>query len=153
MLLATLCYVKRDGFTLMVYRNKKANDIHQGKWNGLGGKFEAVETPEECVIREVLEESGLSIRDPKLCGLLMFPKFKGNDWYVFVFTAEHFTGELIDDSPEGKLEWIPAEKMHELNLWESDHIFMPWIDEGKFFSAKFEYEGDEMRGYNVIFHS
>ena len=79
MLLATLCYVKRDGYTLMVYRNKKADDIHQGKWNGLGGKFEAGESPEECVRREILEESGLSIHNPKLCGLLMFPKFKGND--------------------------------------------------------------------------
>ena len=61
----------------MVYRNKKANDIHEGKWNGLGGKFEVGETPEECVIREVLEESGLSIQNPKFCGLLMFPQFKG----------------------------------------------------------------------------
>ncbi len=133
----------------MVYRNKKANDIHEGKWNGLGGKFEAGETPEECVIREIYEESGLSIRDPKLCGLLTFPKFKGNDWYVFVFTANEFNGKLID-SPEGKLEWIPDEKI--LDLWESDHIFIPWIREGKFFSAKFVYEGDEMREYEVTFH-
>ena len=85
------------------HRNKKVNDIHEGKWNGLGGKFEAGETPEECVIREVHEESGLSIRNPKLCGLLLFPKFKGNDRYVFVFTASDFSGELID-SPEGRLE-------------------------------------------------
>ena len=80
----------------MVHRNKKVNDIQECKWNGLGGKFEPGETPEECVIREVLEESGLLIRNPKLCGLLMFPKFKGNDWYVFVFTATEFTGELIE---------------------------------------------------------
>ena len=151
MLLATLCYVKQDGHTLMIYRNRKANDIHEGKWNGLGGKFEAGETPEECVIREVCEESGLLIRNPRLCGLLMFPGFKGNNWYVFVFTANDFTGELID-SPEGSLEWIPDEKILDLNLWESDHIFMPWIQEGKFFSAKFEYEEDEMRGHNVVFH-
>jgi 8-oxo-dGTP diphosphatase len=152
MILATLCYVKRDGCTLMVYRNKKPKDIHAGKWNGLGGKFEAGETPEECVIREIHEESGLSIYNPKLCGLLMFPNFKGNDWYVFVFTAAEFSGELID-SPEGKLEWISDDKIRDLNLWESDHIFMPWIDEGKFFSAKFEYEGDKMRGYDVVFHN
>ena len=151
MLLATLCYVKQDGHTLIIYRNRKANDIHEGKWNGLGGKFEAGETPEECVIREVCEESGLLIRNPRLCGLLMFPGFKGNNWYVFVFTANDFTGELID-SPEGSLEWIPDEKILDLNLWESDHIFMPWIQEGKFFSAKFEYEEDEMRGHNVVFH-
>ena len=151
MLLATLCYVKRDGCTLMVYRNRKSNDIHEGKWNGLGGKFEASETPEECVVREVYEESGLSIRSPKLCGLLMFPKFKGQDWYVFVFTATEFSGDLID-SPEGKLEWIRDEDMLGLNLWASDHIFMQWIQEDKFFSAKFEYDGDKMLGYDVVFH-
>jgi 8-oxo-dGTP diphosphatase len=151
MILATLCYVKHNGSTLMVHRNRKANDIHEGKWNGLGGKFEAGETPEECVIREVYEESGLSIRSPKLCGLLMFPHFKGNDWYVFVFTATEFTGELTD-SPEGTLEWIPDERVLHLALWESDHIFMPWIHEGKFFSAKFVYEGDQMCEYDVAFH-
>ena len=152
MILATLCYIKHNGCTLMVHRNKKANDIHEGKWNGLGGKFEPGETPEECIIREVYEESGLILYSPKLCGLLMFPNFKGNDWYVFTFTAYDFTGELID-SPEGRLEWIPDEKILDLNLWESDHIFMPWIREGKFFSAKFDYEGDTMRGYDVVFHS
>jgi 8-oxo-dGTP diphosphatase len=151
MILATLCYVKRDGSTLMVHRNKKANDIHAGKWNGLGGKFEAGETPEECVIREVREESGLSIRSPKLCGLLIFPKFRGNDWYVFVFTANEFSGDLTD-SPEGRLEWIPDPEVTSLNLWESDHIFMPWIREGKLFSARFDYQGDKMMGYKVTFH-
>lgn len=95
--------------------NKKVNDIHEGKWNGLGGKFEAGETPEECVIRAVLAESGLCIQNPKLCGLLVFPKFKGNDWYVFVFTTSEFSGELID-SPEGKLEWIPDEIVQPLWL-------------------------------------
>ena len=152
MLLATLCYVKRHGCTLMVHRNRKPNDIHEGKWNGLGGKFEAGETPEECVIREILEESGLSIQDPKLCGLLMFPKFKGNDWYVFVFTATEFSGELID-SPEGTLAWIKDEELTGLKLWESDHIFLPWIQNGEFFSAKFEYEGDRMMKYEVTFHT
>jgi 8-oxo-dGTP diphosphatase len=135
----------------LVQSNKKINDIHEGKWNGLGGKFEAGETPEECVIREVLEESGLSIQNPKYCGLLVFTNFKGNDWYVFVFTAMEFSGELID-SPEGKLEWIPDDKLLDLNLWESDHIFFPWIDDGKFFSAKFEYEGDQMRRYHAVFY-
>jgi 8-oxo-dGTP diphosphatase len=151
MLLATLCYLKLNGHTLMVHRNRKVNDIHEGKWNGLGGKFEPGETPEECVFREVYEESGLSIRSPKLCGLLMFPKFKGNDWYVFAFTSSDFTGELID-SPEGKLEWIPDEKVLELTLWESDHIFMPWIKSGKFFSAKFIYEGEKLKGHEVVFY-
>jgi 8-oxo-dGTP diphosphatase len=150
-ILATLCYVKQNGYTLMVYRNRKPNDIHKGKWNGLGGKFEAGETPEECVIREVLEESGLSIQNPKLCGLIMFPNFMGNDWYVFVFIATEFSGDLID-SPEGQLEWIENNKLTGLNLWESDHIFFPWIEKGKFFSAKFLYEGNKLLGHEVVFH-
>jgi len=152
MILATLCYVKHNGKTLMVYRNKKPNDIHEGKWNGLGGKFEAGETPEECIRREVQEEAGLIIQNPRLHGLLMFPMFKGNDWYVFVFTATEFDGEMIESSPEGKLEWIDDNKLTSLNLWESDHIFLPWIEKEEFFSARFEYEGNKMCGYDVNFH-
>lgn len=151
MLLATLCYLHHNGHTLMLHRVKKQNDIHAGKWNGLGGKFESGETPEECVIREVKEESGLEIRNPKLVGLLMFPQFKGADWYVFVFTAHEFEGELIESS-EGHLQWIPDAQVESLPLWESDHVFMPWIREGKFFSAKFMYEGEEMKNYEVVFH-
>lgn len=151
MILATLCYIKHNRHTLMVYRNKKPNDIHEGKWNGLGGKFEPGESPEECVKREVWEESGLQIHNPKLHGLLMFPNFKENDWYVFVFTAREFEGELID-SPEGKLEWIPDEKLAALNLWASDRVFFPWLDSEGFFSAKFLYAGDQMKRYEVSFH-
>jgi len=150
MILATLCYLKNNDKTLMVYRNKKPNDIHQGKWNGLGGKFEAGESPEECVIREVREESGF-LSNPKLHGLLMFPKFKGDNWYVFVFTAHKFTGEIID-SPEGRLEWIPDDKLTSLNLWESDQIFFPWLEGESFFSAKFVYVDDQMQNYEVTFH-
>jgi 8-oxo-dGTP diphosphatase len=152
MILATLCYIKHNGRTLMVHRNKKPNDIHEGKWNGLGGKFEPGESPEECVIREVLEESGLEIQKPHLHGLLLFTNFKGNDWYVFVFTAAEFTGKLTTSSPEGRLEWVEDNKLTSLNLWESDKIFFPWIEAGKFFSAKFEYDGDKMLGYEVNFH-
>lgn len=151
MILATLCYIKQGGKTLMVFRNKKLNDIHEGKWNGLGGKFEEGETPEECIRREVREEAGLIIQNPHLHGLLMFPKFKGNDWFVFVFTATNFSGELIE-SPEGRLEWIGDEDFSGLNLWESDRIFLPWLKEENFFSARFEYEGDVMLGYSVSFY-
>jgi 8-oxo-dGTP diphosphatase len=152
MILATLCYIKHDGHTLMVYRNKKPNDMHEGKWNGLGGKFEPGESPEECVIREVWEESGLEIRNPKMHGLLMFPSFKGDDWYVFVFTAKKFSGELMTSSPEGKLEWISDEELTSLNLWESDQIFFPWLEDERFFSAKFIYDNDEMQTYEMTFH-
>ena len=151
MILATLCYVRHDGRTLMLHRNKKPNDIHAGKWNGLGGKFEAGESPEDCVRREVREESGLEIKDPRLRGLLIFPEFGGDDWYVFVFTADDFGGEMID-SPEGALEWIPDDEVRRLNLWESDHIFLPWIQAGKFFSAKFVYDGDRLIDHEAAFY-
>ena len=81
----------------------------------------------------------------------MFPAFKGDDWYVFVFTAKEFEGELID-SPEGELAWIPDEKLTSLNLWESDQIFFPWLEKDRFFSAKFIYQGNEMRSYGVSFY-
>jgi 8-oxo-dGTP diphosphatase len=87
-----------------------------------------------------------------LHGLLTFPNFKGNDWYVFVYTASEFDGELLESSPEGSLAWIEDGKLTELNLWESDHIFLPWIAAGKFFSAKFEYDGEIMLRHEVTFH-
>ncbi len=151
MILATLCYLHRDEKTLMIHRTKRAEDIHLGKWNGLGGKFEAGESPEQCVIREVREESGLLIQDPQLCGLLIFPAFKGDDWYVFVFTAQNFTGRL-QENQEGYLDWIPDGRVDNLPLWPSDHIFLPWIRQGKFFSARFVYDGDKMKSHSVIFH-
>jgi 8-oxo-dGTP diphosphatase len=152
MILATLCYLKHDGHTLMIHRVKRANDIHAGKWNGLGGKLEPGESPEECIIREVREESGLEIFHPKMCGLLMFPEFKGNDWYVFVFTATEFSGELHENE-EGFLQWIPDAELETLPLWPSDHIFFQWMREDRFFSAKFVYEGEEMLGHEVAFYT
>ncbi|MGE5497321.1 MAG: NUDIX hydrolase [Syntrophothermus sp.] len=152
MKLATLCYVKHEGKTLMLHRIKKQNDMHEGKWNGLGGKLENGETPEECVIREVREESGLLISDPKLHGFITFPAFDGfEDWYVFVFTAEKFSGDLID-SNEGHLEWIPDDKLTELNLWEGDRTFLKWLFQDNFFSAKFSYKNGALEDYKVVFH-
>ena len=103
------------------------------------------------MIREVREESGLELREPRLCGLLMFPGFKGNDWVVFAFTAREFSGELRENH-EGYLEWIPDAQLESLPLWPSDHIFLSWIRDGKFFSAKFVYEGDEMKDHSVTFY-
>ncbi len=152
MKLATLCYIKKDGKTLMLYRNKKENDYHEGKWNGIGGKFELSETPEECAIREIKEETGLSVKDPELKGMITFPLFDGkDDWYVFLFVVNNFSGELID-SPEGKLEWIPDDKITELNLWDGDKIFLEWLNQNKFFSAKFNYEGKNFKDYTVNFY-
>lgn len=151
MLLATLCYIKLNSHTLMIHRIKRPDDIHAGKWNGLGGKFEPGESPEECVIREVREESGLVIVNPRLHGLLMFPGFKGNDWYVFVFTANEFSGDL-QENEEGYLQWIPDGELTSLPLWPSDTIFLPWLREGGFFSAKFIYDGDQYLNHTVTFY-
>lgn len=152
MKLATLCYVKRNGKTLMLHRIKKADDVHQGKWNGLGGKIHLGETPEECAIREVNEECGLEIKNPTLRGILTFPAFKDEeDWYVYVFTAGEFSGELTD-SEEGCLEWIADAKLYELPLWEGDPIFLKWLDEGRFFSGKFVYQNGKLIRHSVVFH-
>ncbi len=152
MILATLLYVQKEDKTLMLYRNKKENDYHEGKWNGLGGKFEPGESAEECAVRELKEESGLTAKSMKMKGFISFPKFDGeNDWHVFIFVIDKFEGELID-SPEGKLEWIPNEKLLELNLWEGDKIFIPWLFEDKFFSAKFVYENKKFVTYEVSFY-
>ncbi len=150
--LATLCYVMYEGKTLMLFRNKKPNDYHEGKWNGLGGKFEQGETPEECAIREVEEESGLLMIEPKMKGFITFPMFDGKkDWYVFLFTADKFSGKLID-SNEGKLEWIQNEKLADLNLWDGDKIFIPWLFQEKYFSAKFVYEAGKFIRHEVSFY-
>ena len=147
--LATLCYVQNDGQTLMLYRNKKPNDTHQGKWNGLGGKLEVGETPEDCAIREVKEESGLEVVKYKLKGILTFPMFDGvDDWYVFVFLIDEFMGELITSS-EGELAWIKNEEILDLNLWEGDRIFLPWLEEEFFFSARFIYKNKKLIEWDV----
>lgn len=154
MKLATLCYVmdKNNNSTLMIHRIKKENDYHEDKWNGLGGKFEAGEGPEDCAIREIKEESGLLVKSPRMHGFITFPHFDGiDDWYVFIFTADEFEGNLID-SPEGRLEWIPNDKLTRLNLWEGDKIFLEWLCQDKFFSAKFNYENGKYIDYSVCFY-
>jgi 8-oxo-dGTP diphosphatase len=152
MKLATLCYIRKENKTLMLYRNKKENDYHEGKWNGLGGKFEPGESPEECAIREVKEESGLTVKNLKLKGIITFPMFDTKeDWYVFLYVIDQFEGELID-SPEGRLEWIDNDRLTELNLWDGDKIFIPWLFEDKFFSAKFNYDNGKFIDYSVEFY-
>jgi 8-oxo-dGTP diphosphatase len=152
MKLATLCYVRKDGRTLMVHRIKKANDIHQGKWNGLGGKLEPGETPEECASREILEESGLRVKNLKLKGFLTFPLFaRDEDWYAFVFVVDEFEGQLID-SPEGQLAWIEDTKLLDLELWGGDRYFLEWLDRPGFFSGKFIYKNGRYIEHSVTFY-
>lgn len=152
MKLATLCYLKMDGKTLMIHRIKKENDMHQGKWNGLGGKLNPGESPEDCVIREVREESGLNISDPLLKGFLTFPRFSNEeDWYAFVFVARKIEGQLIE-SEEGVLKWIDDEQLLNLELWEGDLIFLPWLERPGIFSGKFIYQEGKLVEHSVIFY-
>ena len=137
---------------MMLHRNKKPGDIHLGKWNGLGGKFDAGESPEECVVREIREESGLTIADPRLRGVLTFPAFKnGEDWLVFVYTATRFEGNLIACA-EGDLEWVEDARLATLPLWEGDRIFLPWLEQDRFFSGKFTYHDGCLAGHEVAFY-
>lgn len=150
--LATLCYVRRGGKTLMLHRVKKPNDIHQGKWNGLGGKLLPGESPEDCVVREVLEESGLRLAGARFRGFLTFPGFDGeDDWYVWVFTATRFTGRLID-SAEGNLRWVPDRELPRLPLWEGDRTFMKWLKGSKTFLGTFVYRRGRLASHRVSFH-
>ena len=154
MKLATLCYVqdKKTNSTLMLHRVKKENDYHRGKWNGLGGKFEPGESPEECAVREIKEESGLNVKSIKMKGFITFPIFDGiEDWHVFVFVIDDYNGELID-SNEGNLGWIPNEELININLWEGDKYFIPWLFEDNFFSAKFIYEDGKYLSHTVHFY-
>lgn len=148
---ATLCYVQSSGRTLMMHRNKKPGDVHKGKWNGLGGKMDPGESPEECVVREIREESGLRLVEPRLRGVLTFPAFKpGEDWLVFVYTASRFEGE-VGACAEGDLEWIADEKIEDLPLWEGDRIFLPWLKNDGFFSGKFVYRDGLLVSHQATF--
>ena len=141
--LTTLCYIERDGKYLMMHRVKKEKDINKDKWIGVGGHFEAAETPEECLLREVKEETGLTLTRWKFCGLVTFIS---DQWeaveYMCLYRADGFTGELID-CDEGTLEWVEKEKVYDLPIWEGDKIFFRLLEEGNaFFSLKLRYEGD-----------
>jgi 8-oxo-dGTP diphosphatase len=152
--LATLIYVKKNNQTLMMHRNKKENDMHEGMYNGLGGKFDEGESPEECAKRELFEESGLVVKSIKLKGFLTFPNCfgGGNDWYVFVYIVDKFDGELIKNSREGELEWIDDDKLLDLPLNEGDYIFMKWFEKPEIFSSKFNYDGKKLIDYEVEFY-
>lgn len=150
MKLTTLCYIKKAGKTLFLHRNKKVNDVHWDKYIGLGGKMEVGEAPDECIIREVYEESGLSLKQLRLKGVMTFPKFDGReDWYSFLYVGEEFTGEIIE-SDEGELHWIEDEAIMDLNLWEGDRLFLNWLEQYEFFSAKFIYQEGKLLDYKLL---
>ena len=147
--LTTLCYIEHNDCYLMMHRISKKNDINQGKWIGVGGHFEANESPEECLIREVQEETGLTLTNYRLRGIITFIS---NNWgceYMHLYTADGFEGSPDPDQKtacnEGILKLIPKSEIYDLNLWDGDRIFLKLlIETDKFFSLKLEYDGDDL---------
>lgn len=146
MLNSTLCYIERDGKYLMLHRVKKKNDVNHDKWIGIGGKFEDKESPYDCVMREVLEETGLTLVNPEYRGIITFAPDNWETEQMHLFTCSQFSGTLID-CDEGTLEWVDKDKITELPIWEGDKIFLDMIlSPCPFFSLKLEYVGDELVG-------
>lgn len=141
--LSTLCYIERDGKYLMLHRTVKENDVNQDKWIGVGGHFEADESPEECLLREVKEETGYTLTSYRFRGLVTFVSGNGVTEYMSLFTADGFEGEPIP-CDEGELEWVDIAKIQKLNIWEGDKIFLRLLaEEHPFFSLKLVYDGQD----------
>lgn len=145
MINTTLCYIAQGEDYLMLHRVKKENDLNHDKWIGIGGKFEDKESPEDCVVREVLEETGLTLTSYRYRGLVTFVSDRWPTEYMHLFTADGFTGTL-KECDEGVLEWIPRRRLLELPHWEGDAIFLDLIDweDTPFFSLKLCYRGDQL---------
>ncbi len=144
MINTTLCYIEQDNKYLMLHRTKKKNDLNEGKWIGVGGKFEKDETPEECLLREVKEETGVMLTKYRFRGVITFISNKWETEYMYLFTASDFIGE-ITCCDEGDLEWIAKDKILELNIWEGDKIFLKkMMEDNNFFTLKVVYEEDKL---------
>ena len=141
--LSTLCYIERNGKYLMLHRTVKKNDVNKDKWIGVGGHFEADESPEECLLREVKEETGYTLTSYRYRGIVTFVSGGGVTEYMSLFTADGFEGEPIS-CDEGELEWVDIDRIWKLNIWEGDKIFFRLIDEDyDFFSLKLVYDGGD----------
>ncbi len=144
MKMTTLCYIEKDDKYLMLHRVSKKNDINKDKWIGVGGHFEERESPEDCLIREVKEETGLTLTKYRFRGIVTFNADNYETEFMCLYTASEFKGEIIECN-EGKLEWIEKNKLMNLNLWEGDKIFLRLIkEEEPFFSLKLCYDGDNL---------
>ncbi len=143
--LTTLCYIEQDGCYLMMHRIKKKQDVNQDKWVGIGGHFEAGESPEDCLLREVREETDLKLTSYALRGIVTFTLNGWGTEYMFLYTADGYEG-TIGDCSEGVLEWVPKEEVLTLPIWEGDKIFFRLLNERReCFSLKLEYEGDRLQ--------
>ena len=142
---SSLIYLENEaGEYLMLHRVKKKNDINHDKWIGVGGGFEHGESPEECALRETLEETGLTLTDYRLRGIVTFDCEGQETLYMYLFTASAWTGELSECN-EGDLEWVPKEKVYDLPIWEGDKIFFRLLEEGRpFFSLKLSYDAQDV---------
>lgn len=144
MKLTTLCYIEQNEKYLMLYRNKKKNDINKGKWIGVGGHFEQNESPDDCLLREVYEETGLHLESYRLRGVITFIYNKDFCEYMFLYTADKFSGDLTKCN-EGELKWIDRSEVLNLNLWEGDKIFLELLNKSTgLFSLKLEYDNDNL---------
>lgn len=144
MKLTTLCYIEKDDKYLMLHRIKKKNDENQDKWIGVGGKFEPGETPEECLLREVREETGLTLLSYCFRGIVTFVSDEWGTEYMHLFTADEYTGEMTE-CDEGELVWIPKDEIETLKIWEGDKVFLRLLREKQdFFSLKLRYEGEKL---------
>ena len=141
---STLCYIVKDGKVLMLHRVKKKNDINHDKWVGIGGKFEPEEAPEECILREAKEETGLTLTSWRCRGVVTFLQEGGEGEYMYLFTADDFTGELTE-CDEGDLQWVSLDFLDALPTWEGDRIFLNllWQD-APFFLLTLRYQGDRL---------
>ena len=141
----TLCYLERGRDYLMLHRVKKVLDENRDKWIGIGGKFEEGESPEDCLLREVREETGLRLRRWRCRGIVTFVSDEWGTEYMHLFTADAWEGELREDCREGVLEWIDREELLRLPIWEGDRIFLRLLDEdAPFFLLKLRYEGERL---------
>lgn len=140
--LTTLCYIEKNDSYLMLHRVKKENDVNKDKWIGVGGHFEADESPEDCLLREVREETGLELTSWRLRGIVTFT-FEGfGTEYMFLYTADGYEGALAE-CDEGTLEWVEKDRVCRLPVWEGDKIFFRLLEEGReFFSLKLCYDRD-----------
>ena len=143
--LTTLCYIEKDDSYLMLHRVSKKNDINKDKWIGIGGHFLVNESPEDCLLREAKEETGLTLTSYQFRGIVTFITDGLEEAeYMHLYTADGFEGEMID-CDEGTLEWVPKSKISDLNLWEGDLIFFKLLEEdAPFFSLKLVYQGDTL---------
>lgn len=142
----TLCYLENEkGEYLMLHRVKKENDLNRDKWVGVGGKFEGTESPDECLMREVREETGVTLTGFRFRGVVTFLSDKWEGEYMYLFTADHWTGEMVRDCDEGVLEWVPRDKVRALPIWEGDKIFLRLLEEDRpAFLLTLEYRGDTL---------